>query len=78
MLHKLYEKRAFSKVYKLAAAVATFEGSVAICKCSFFASLRIDTPHRRSMTHGQQRSLVLIAFEKPRSTKLDLDEFVHD
>ena len=36
LLHKLYEqKRAFSDVYKLAAAVATFVRSVAICECSF-------------------------------------------
>ena len=37
LLHKLYEqKRAFSNVYKLAAAaVATFVCSVAICECSF-------------------------------------------
>ena len=44
--HKLYEqKRAFSNVYKLAAAVATFVCSVAICECSFLALSLIDTPH---------------------------------
>ena len=44
LLHKLNEqKRAFSNVYKLAAAVATFGCSVAICQCSFFALSRIDT-----------------------------------
>ena len=37
LLHKLYEqKRAFSSVYKLAAALATFGCSVAICEGSFF------------------------------------------
>ena len=36
LLHKLYEqKRAFSNVYKLAAAVATFVFSVAICEFIF-------------------------------------------
>ena len=50
LLHKLYkQKRAFSSVCKLVAAVATFVCSVAICECSFSVSSRIDTPHRRSM-----------------------------
>ena len=77
LLHKLYEqKRAFSNVYKLAAAVATFECSVAIFECSFSALSRIDTPHRRSMTYGRQRNLVLLAFEKYRTKKIDLDKFI--
>ena len=78
MLHKLYEQnRVFSNVYKLAAAaVVTFVCSVAICECSFFALSRIDTPHRRSLTHGRQRNLVLLAFEKSRTKEIDLDEFV--
>ena len=75
MLLKVYEqKRAFSNVYKL--AVATFWCSVAIGECSFFALSRIDTPYRRLMTHGGQRNLVLLAFEKSRTKKIDLDEFV--
>ena len=36
----------------------------------------IDIPHRRSMTYGQQRNLVLLAFEKSKTKKIDLDEFV--
>ena len=77
MLHKLYEqKRAFSNVYKLAAAVATLGCSVAIFECSFSALSRIDTPHRRLRTYGRQRNLVLLAFEKSRAKKIDLDEFV--
>ena len=37
LLHKLYEqKRAFSNAHKLAAAVATFGCSVAICECNFY------------------------------------------
>ena len=48
LLRKLYEqKRAFSNVYKLAAAVATFGCSVAISERSFSALSRIDTSHRR-------------------------------
>ena len=77
MLRKLYEqKRAFSNVYKLAAAVATFGCSVAISERSFSSLSRIDTPHRRSITCGRQRNLVLLAFEKSRTKKVDLDEFV--
>ena len=76
-LNKLYERKcAFLNIYKLAAAVATFGCSVAICECSFFALSRIGTPHRRSMTHGRQRSLVLLAFEKSRTKKIDFDESV--
>ena len=77
LLHKLYEQKlAFFNVYKLAAAAATFVCSVAICECSSFASSRIDTPHRRSMIHERQRNLVLLAFEKSRTKKNDLGEFV--
>ena len=77
LLHKLYEQKcAFPDVYKLAAAVATFGCSVAIWMCSFSALSRIDTPRKRSMTHGRQRNLVLLAFEKSRTKKIDLDEFV--
>ena len=77
LLHKLYEqKRAFSNVHKLAAAVATFGCIVAIFERSFSALSRIDTPHSRSMTYGRQRNLVLLAFEKSRVKKIDLDEFV--
>ena len=77
LLHKLYEQKcAFPDVYKLAAVVATFGYSVAIWKCSFSALSRIDTPRKRSMTHGRQRNLVLLAFEKSRTKKIDLDEFV--
>ena len=75
MLHKLNEqKRAFSDVYKLAAAVATFGCSVAIFEWT--PVLRIDTPHKRSMTYVRQRNLVLLALEKSRTKKIDLDEFV--
>ena len=28
------------------------------------------------MTHGRQRNLVLLAFEKSRTNEIDLDEFV--
>ena len=77
LLNKLYkQKRAFPNVYKLAAAVATFGYSVAICECSFSALLRINTPHRCSMTHGRQCNLLLLAFEKSRTKKIDCDEFV--
>ena len=77
LLHKLYEqKRAFFNVYKLAAAAATFVCSVAICECSSFALSRIDTHYRRSMTHERQRNLVSLAFEKSRTKKNDLGEFV--
>ena len=77
LLHKLYEqKRGFSNVCKLAAAaVATCVCSVAICECSFFALSRFDSPHRRSMIHGRrQRNLALLAFEKSRTKKIDLDD----
>ena len=78
--HKLYEEkrasRALSNVNKLAAAVATFVCCVANCEYSFFALSRIDTLHRRWITHGRQRNLVLLAFEKSRTKKIDLDEFV--
>ena len=77
MLHKLYEqKRAFSNVCKLAAAAATFVCSVAIFECSFSALSLLNTPHWRSMTYERQRYLALLAFEKSRSKKIDLDEFV--
>ena len=77
MLRTLYEqKRAFSNVYKLAAAVATCGCRVAISERSFSALSRIDTPHRRSITYGRQCYLVLLAFEKSRTKKIALDEFV--
>ena len=77
LLYKLYEQKcAFPKIYKLAAVVATFGCSVAVCECSFSAFSRIDTPDRRSMTHGRQRNLVLLAFEKSRTKKIDFDDFV--
>ena len=78
LLHKLYEqKRAFSDVYKLAAVLATSGCSVAICECSFFCFVAyINTSHRRSMTHRRQLNLVRLAFEKSRTKKIDMDEFV--
>ena len=33
-------------------------------------------PYRRSMTEGGQRNLVQLAFEKSKTKKMDLDEFV--
>ena len=79
LLHKLCEqKRAFSDVYKLAAAVglATFRCSVAVREWMFCFVAYIDTPLRRSMAHGRQRNLVLLAFEKSKTKKIDLREFV--
>ena len=79
LLQKLYEqKRAFSNVHKLAATVATFVlGTVSqFVSAAFCFVAYIDTPLRRSMTHGRQRNLVLLAFEKSKIKKIDLHEFV--
>ena len=77
LLHKLYElKCAFSSVYKLAVAAGTFGCSVAFFEYSFSALSRIDTPHRRLLTYGRQRNLVLLASEKSKTKKTDLDELV--
>ena len=74
---KLYQQKlAFPNVYKLPAAVSTFGCSTAVCESSFSTLARIDSPHRRSMTHTRQRNLVLLAFEKSRTSGIELDELV--
>ena len=76
ILMKLYEQRlAFPDVYKLAAVVVTFGSSEAVCEASFSTLTRIDSPHRRSMTHWRQNNLVLLAFEKGITKSLDLNIF---
>ena len=56
LLNKLYEQKcAFPKVNKLAAALATFGFSVAICECSFSALSHIDTPHRQARSQDLEK-----------------------
>ena len=66
-------KTAFPKVYNLAAVVATFGSSAAVCECSFSTLAKVDAPLRRSMLQRQQRNLILLAFERDRTRKIDLD-----
>ena len=69
-------KTAFPKVHNLAAVVATFGSSTAVCECSFSTLAKVDTPQRSSMLQRRQRNLVLLAFERDRTRKIDLDAFV--
>ena len=69
-------KTAFPKIYNLAAIVATFGSSTTVCECSFSTLTGVDAPQRRSMLQPRQRNLVLQAFERDRTSKIDLDAFV--
>ena len=63
-------------MYNLAAVVATFGSSTAVSECSFSTPAKVDAPQRRSMLQRRQRNLVLLAFERDRTRKIDLDAFV--
>ena len=69
-----YEQRvALPEIYALAASVATFECSTAMCEASFSTLSRIDSPSRRRMTHKRLQNLVLLAFEKERTKAIDMN-----
>ena len=69
-------KTAFPKVYNLAAVAASFGSSTAVCECSFSTLAKVNAPQRRSMLQRRQRNLDLLAFERDRTRKIDLDAFV--
>ena len=77
ILNLIREKRdAFPEVYRLLATIATFACSTAVCESSFSTLARIDRPQRQSQTHNRQRNLVLLGFEKKRTSEVDLDKFL--
>ena len=77
VLAQLYEqKAAFPKVFKLAANIATFGSSSAVCESGFSVLTRIDSPYRRSMLQPRQANLTVLAFEQSVTKTLDLDLFV--
>ena len=69
-------KTNFSKVYNLAAVVATFRSSTAVCECSSSTLAKVGAPQCRSILQRRQRNLVLLAFDCNRTRKIDLDAFV--
>ena len=76
LLNKLYEQKcAFPKVNKLAAALATFGFSVAICECSFSALSHIDTPHRQARSQDLEKGGY---FERVRSVQMTLTRIFMD
>ena len=63
-------------MYELA-ALQPLMGAVSQFATAFLCCVAyIDTPLRRSITHGWQRNLVLLAFEKSKTEKIDVDELV--
>ena len=62
-------------MYITCCSCSHFWVQVAIREWSFSALSRIAAPRTR-MTHWRQRNLVLLAFEKSRTKKIDLDELV--
>ena len=77
ILKTLYEQRvAFPDTYALLASVTAFGYSTAVCESSFSTLSRIDTPHRRAMTVNRLQHLTLLAFEKDRTRRIDLDKFI--
>ena len=77
VLAQLYEQKdAFPKVFKLAANIATFGSSTAVCESGFSVLTRIDSPYRRSMLQPRQANLTVLTFEQSVTKTLDLDLFV--
>ena len=77
ILHELFRQReAFPDTYKLVATVATFPCSTAMCESSFSTLARIDHPQRRSMLQKRQAQLVMLAFERNRTEKVELERFL--
>lgn len=77
VLKELYQQRkAFPMVYKLAATVASFGSSSAVCESGFSVLSRVDRPTRRSMLQQRQANLVLLGFEKGFTGEIDMDTFV--
>ena len=71
-------KTAFPKIYNLASVVlvAIFGSSTTVYECGFFTLTRMGASKQRSMLLPRQRNLVLVAFERDRTRKIDLDAFV--
>lgn len=77
VLKELYKQRlALPHVYKLAAIVASFGSSSAVCESGFSVLSSIDKPARRCMLETRQANLVLLAFEKELTEKIDLNIFI--
>lgn len=67
---------AFPSVYELYAGALTIGVSTATCESSFSTLTRVLRPYRRSMGHERKVQLVLLAFEKALTLKVNLDEFI--
>ena len=66
VLKAAYDQRiAFPQLYNLAATVATFGCSSAMCESSFSTLARVDRPHRRSMLHKRLSNLVMLSTKEP-------------
>ena len=69
-------REAFPSVYQLYAGALTIGVSTATCEDSFSTLTRVLRPYHRSMSHERKVQLVLLAFEKALTLKVNLDAFV--
>ncbi len=77
VLKALYEQRmAFPDTYAWVAAITAFGCSTAVCESSFSALSRIETPQRQGMKVDRLQKLTLLAFERERTKKIDLEKFL--
>jgi hypothetical protein len=77
VLKQLHRHRdAFPATYSVAAVVATFGCSTAICESSFSTLARIDRPQRRSMLTARLARLTYLAFESQKTKAIDMEEFI--
>ncbi|XP_050533227.1 uncharacterized protein LOC126901069 [Daktulosphaira vitifoliae] len=66
-------REAFLKTYELMAAVETFGCSTATCESTFSTLTAINRPQRLSMSHARMADLVYLAFERHRTSALNID-----
>ncbi|XP_050527956.1 uncharacterized protein LOC126898050 [Daktulosphaira vitifoliae] len=66
-------REAFLETYELMAAVETFGCSTATCESTFSTLTAINRPQRLSMSHARMADLVYLAFERHRTSALNID-----
>lgn len=75
-LNMLPYKQAFPTLYWHYAAALTVGISTATCENTFSCLTRVLKPYRVSMSNERKCNLVLLAFEKSITQKLDLNDFL--
>lgn len=76
---KLYNQRvAFNDTYNYLAACRTFACSTALCESTFSVLTKINRSQRMSMTHQRMANLIFLAFEKKKTTNINMNSFLRE